>query len=176
MVKFNIEEFFKILAKENFKTLVKQMPILKAPETLFSYALAKGFGFNKKGLWYDFLYEVDDSEPDNLSKKFKHIDKALVYAPLVKILGGEEDWDSFFEIGILKSKKSKYSFIVYNNFTSDYSESPQVIKIFKNNNIPGFAALKKHVSKVIKRVNFGPTKRKIASLGVWKNKVFVNKK
>ena len=91
-------------------------------------------------------------------------------------MGGEEDWNSFFEIGILKSKKSKYSFIVYNNFTSYYLESPQVIKIFKNNNIPGFAALKKHVSKVIKRVNFGPTKRKIASLGVWKNKVFVNKK
>ena len=175
-MKFNVDIFFKILAKENFKDLVNQMPILEKSETLFSYALAKGFGYNKKGLWYDFLYETDDSEPYNLSEKFKYIDKKLVYKPLVKIRGGDEDWNSFFEIGFLKSKKSKYSFIVYNNFISDYSESPKVIKIFKNNNIPTFGALKKYVTKIIKRVNFGPTRQKIASLGVWKNKVFINKK
>ena len=68
-MKFNVDIFFKILAKENFKDLVNQMPILEKSETLFGYALAKGFGFNKKGLWYDFLYETDDSEPYNLSEK-----------------------------------------------------------------------------------------------------------
>ena len=77
MMKFNVDIFFKILAKENFKDLVNQMPILEKSETLFSYALAKGFSFNKKGLWYDFLHETDDSEPYNLSEKFKYIDKKL---------------------------------------------------------------------------------------------------
>ncbi len=51
---FDIEVFFSILAKTDYKNLVKQLPILVSSETLFSYALAKGYGFNKKGLWHDF--------------------------------------------------------------------------------------------------------------------------
>ena len=83
MKKFNVDSFFNILAKVEYKSLVKQRPILKSPETLFSFALAKGYGFQGKGLWYDFLDEDDEFE--NIGKKFKNIDKHLIYKPLVKI-------------------------------------------------------------------------------------------
>ena len=108
MVKFNIEEFFKILAKENFKTLVKQMPILKGPETLFSYALAKGFGFNKKGLWHDFLYEVDDSEPDNLSKN--EVFEAIIHERKVELAGEQVRFADLVRWGLASQELSQYGF------------------------------------------------------------------
>ena len=110
MKKFNVDIFFNILAKVEYKSLVKERPILKSPETLFSFALAKGYGFQGKGLWYNFLDEDDEFE--NIGKKFKNIDKHLIYKPLVKIKGGDEDWNAFFEIGILSSKKNDFSFMI----------------------------------------------------------------
>ena len=173
MKKFNIDIFFNILAKVEYKSLVKQRPILKSPETLFSFALAKGYGFQGKGLWYDFLDE--DEHLYNIGKKFKNIDKHLIYKPLVKIKGGEEDWNAFFEIGILSSKKNDFSFMIYNHFNSSYTERPKVIKIYKNNKVPTFPELKKYVMTIIKKVNFGPTRIKISNLGVWKKNIFINK-
>ena len=74
MKKFNIDIFFNILAKVDYQSLVKQRPILKSPETLLSFALAKGYGFQGKGLWYDFIDE--DEEFENIGKKFKNINKS----------------------------------------------------------------------------------------------------
>ena len=173
MKKFNIDIFFNILAKVDYQSLVKQRPILKSPETLFSFALAKGYGFQDKGLWYDFIDE--DEEFENIGKKFKNINKNLIYKPLVKIKGGDEDWNAFFEMGILSSKKNDFSFMIYNHFNSAYTESPKFIQIYKNNKVPPFPELKKKIIKIIKKVNFGPTKIKVSSLGVWKKNIFINK-
>ena len=151
MKKFNIDIFFNILAKVDYQSLVKQRPILKSPETLFSFALAKGYGFQGKGLWYDFLEEYGEFE--NIGKKFKNINKNLIYKPLVKIKGGDEDWNAFFEMGILSSKKNDFSFMIYNHFNSAYTESPKVIQVYKNNKVPPFPELKKKIIKIIKKVN-----------------------
>ena len=173
--KFDIDIFFNILAKTDHKNLVKQVPILESSETLFSYALAKGYGFNKKGLWYDFLYDVDNGEPYDLTQKFKNIDQKLIYKPLVKIKGGDEDWNAFFEMGILSAKKKIFSFMVYNNYNSYYTERPKVVKIYKDNKIPSFVEIKKYINKTIKKVNLGPTKLKISKLGIWKKNIYINK-
>lgn len=173
--KFDIDIFFNILSKTDHKNLVKQMPILDSSETLFSYALAKGYGFNKKGLWYDFLYDVDDGEPYDLTKKFKNIDQKLIYKPLVKIKGGDEDWNAFFEMGILSAKKNNFSFMVYNDYNSYYTERPKIVKIYKDNKIPSFVEIKKYINKTIKKVNLGPSKLKISKLGIWKKNIYINK-
>ncbi len=98
-----------------------------------------------------------------------------MYKPLVKIKGGDEDWNAFFEMGILSAKKMEFSFMIYNNYNSFYTESPKVIKIYQNNKPPSFVELKKYVIKIIKKVNLGPTKWKISTLGKWKKNVYINK-
>lgn len=172
MKKFNIDIFFNILAKVDYQSLVKQRPILKSPETLFGFALEKGYEFQGK-VWCDFLEEYGEFE--NIGKKFKNINKNLIYKPLVKIKGGDEDWNAFFEIGILSSKKNDFSFMIYNHFNSSYTERPKVIKIYKNNKVPTFPELRKYVMTIIKKVNFGPTRIKVSNLGVWKKNIFMNK-
>ena len=65
--------------------------------------------------------------------------------------------------------------MIYNHFKRAYTESPKVIQVYKNNKVPPFPELKKKIIKIIKKVNFGPTKIKVSSLGVWKKNVFINK-
>lgn len=148
MKKFDVDKFFKILAKP--KKLKKQISGWNYPDE---------FGLNTKTHFYQLpsfedalidagyskLTKVNSgyeeeryifSEVDELNEDFKNLDKSLNYSPIFHLRDTPEPDDGLYykieELGYLSSKKSKYSFLLWSdNYNSNFS-APDVIKVFKN--------------------------------------------
>ena len=132
MKKFNRDIFFDILSGKNKKNLVKKMSILRNPQVLFQYALAKGYGFNKKGLWYDFINDLFDMDQYSIKSKLNELDKQIRYKSILAIKDGDEKHVFFLDVGLLNfSKKDKY-FLIYSFNSSDSYDYPEVVKIYNS--------------------------------------------
>ena len=169
MEKFDINLFFKILSKQDFKSLVKKIPVVDKPEFLFRFALAKGYGINDENFIND-LQEVDDTEPYPLKEKIKQIDKRLSYKPIFQIEDGDDKHIHCVDLGLLGSKNEENVFLIYNYFTTAEYNYPQVVKIYKKNKIPNILGIKKDASKIIKEFPY-PTpfiKKKLNQKNLWK--------
>ena len=129
MNKFNIDIFFDILSGKDKKNLIKKMGILQNPQVLFQYALAKGYGFNKKGLWYDFIDDLYDIDQYSIKSKLNELGKQINYKSILAIKGGDEKHVFFLDVGLLNfTKRDKY-FLIYSFNSSDSYDYPEVVKI-----------------------------------------------
>ena len=100
MKKFNTDIFFDILSGKDKENLVKKMNILQNPQVLFQYALAKGYGFNKKGLWYDFINDLFDMDQYSIKSKLNELDNQIKYKSILAIKGGDEKHVFFLDVGL----------------------------------------------------------------------------
>ena len=108
------------------------MSILRNPQVLFQYALAKGYGFNKKGLWYDFINDLFDMDQYSIKSKLNELDKQIRYKSILAIKDGDEKHVFFLDVGLLNfSKKDKY-FLIYSFNSSDSYDYPEVVKIYNS--------------------------------------------
>jgi hypothetical protein len=132
MNKFNIDIFFDILSGKDKKNLIKKMGILQNPQVLFQYALAKGYGFNKKGLWYDFIDDLYDIDQYSIKSKLNELGKQINYKSILAIKGGDEKHVFFLDVGLLNfTKRDKY-FLIYSFNSSDSYDYPEVVKIYSS--------------------------------------------
>ena len=132
MNKFNIDIFFDILSGKDKKNLIKKMGILQNPKVLFQYALAKGYGFNKKGLWYDFIDDLYDIDQYSIKSKLNELGKQINYKSILAIKGGDEKHVFFLDVGLLNfTKRDKY-FLIYSFNSSDSYDYPEVVKIYSS--------------------------------------------
>ena len=132
MNKFNIDIFFDILSGKDKKNLIKKMGILQNPQVLFQYALAKGYGFNKKGLWYDFIDDLYDIDQYSIKSKLNELDNQIKYKSILAIKGGDEKHVFFLDVGLLNfTKRDKY-FLIYSFNSSDSYDYPEVVKIYSS--------------------------------------------
>ena len=132
MNKFNFDIFFDILSGKDKKNLIKKMGILQNPQVLFQYALAKGYGFNKKGLWYDFIDDLYDIDQYSIKSKLNELGKQINYKSILAIKGGDEKHVFFLDVGLLNfTKRDKY-FLIYSFNSSDSYDYPEVVKIYSS--------------------------------------------
>ena len=150
MKKFNTDIFFDILSGKDKKNLVKKMSILQNPQVLFQYALAKGYGFNKKGLWYDFINDLFDMDQYSIKSKLNELGKQIKYKSILAIKGGDEKHVFFLDVGLLNfSKKDKY-FLIYSLNSSDSYDYPEVVKTYSTKKIDK-KLISKHTCMVLKK-------------------------
>ena len=151
MKKFNIEIFFDILSGKDKENLVKKMNILQNPQVLFQYALAKGYGFNKKGLWYDFINDLFDMDQYSIKSKLNELDNQIKYKSILAIKGGDEKHVFFLDVGLLNfSRKDKY-FLIYSFNSSDSYDYPEVVKIYNSQKKIDKKLLLKNIYTVLKK-------------------------
>ena len=161
---FNIDIFFKIFAKENYKTFVKQIPQLAHSDVLFYYAIAKGYGFNKirldecKNFLKKFNFDPEGTQflvEATQKEWFRNINRKISYIPILQTHDHYSDWQMKSEFGILYSKLSNYSFLIHSSYDTNYFSNnfPQVIKKFKNQKNIQIKNFKKEIFKFLLKEN-----------------------